>query len=136
MSLQYFCLSLRFYLGSHNLVLYSLLLIATTSFSCIQIVTAAQHSTCLSVRRLLVSSSSSCFDFSPAGSWNSSSSSAFSFAMATTDGGKHANSATWIPKLWSHTPKHTVQMCQFDLAENTDTVCAHLSFFFYFADLV
>ena len=74
-----------------------------------------QRPTCLSVRRLLASGSSTCSDFSPAGSWNSSSSSAFSFAMATTAGGKAASSATWIPKLWSHTPGHTVKSRRFKL---------------------
>lgn len=66
--------------------------------------------TCLSVRRLLTSGSSSCVESSPAGSWNSSSSSAFSLATASTDGGKQASSATWIPKLWSQTPGKAVNL--------------------------
>jgi hypothetical protein len=37
----------------------------------------------------------------------SSNSSALLFARATTASGKLANSATWIPKLWSHAPGST-----------------------------
>lgn len=37
----------------------------------------------------------------------SSNSAAFSLARATTLSGKFANSATWIPKLWSQAPGST-----------------------------
>ncbi|KAG7228075.1 hypothetical protein INR49_005697 [Caranx melampygus] len=70
--------------------------------SCFILLSSAFTSSSLMVA---AGSSSSLSDFSPAGSWNSSSSSAFSFAMATTAGGKQANSATWIPKLWLENEK-------------------------------
>ncbi len=59
--------------------------------------------TCFSRQRFLASGPAS----SPALeiSWNSSSSKAFSRALAITCLGKLASSATWIPKLWSQTPK-------------------------------
>lgn len=38
----------------------------------------------------------------------SSSSTALRFASCTTDSGNWASSATWIPKLWSHTPSTTL----------------------------
>lgn len=40
----------------------------------------------------------------------SSNSAAFSLARATTLTGKFANSATWIPKLWSQAPGSTWKM--------------------------
>lgn len=44
----------------------------------------------------------------------SSNSAAFSLARATTLSGKFANSATWIPKLWSQAPGSTYNVETWD----------------------